>query len=266
LIVYFQEQLQKVELTLEQQVNAECGVKFPWKRMRLPNNLQPISYKLFLHPNLTTLDYTGHVEIDIQVINETNILIFHQLHLNVTYFSLKIGSQMVPVRLAICELLNQWAFVLDRKLQPQHKVRIRIEFNSIIPRLILAGFYANRHIDYEKNSETISAVTQFEPTHARRAFPCFDEPAFKAQFNVSIVREPHHVALSNMEVESSEPYDVYYVLDHFRPSLKMSTYILAFAVLDGFNKTQKVTKTTKKPVEINVFASTHGYQEQCKSY
>lgn len=44
----------------------------------------------------------------------------------------------------------------------------------------------------------VVASTQFEPTSARAAFPCFDEPAFKANFSVQIRREAKHIALSNM--------------------------------------------------------------------
>lgn len=46
------------------------------------------------------------------------------------------------------------------------------------------------------------AVTQFEPTYARRAFPCYDEPALKAEFNVAVVKQKNQIALSNMPIKS----------------------------------------------------------------
>lgn len=52
----------------------------------------------------------------------------------------------------------------------------------------------------------MSAVTQFEPTHARRAFPCFDEPDFKAVFELSLARERRHVARANSALLRTEDY------------------------------------------------------------
>jgi hypothetical protein len=88
-------------MTLEQQINSECGAMFPWKRIRLPKDIQPDRYKLWLHPNLTTLDLTGSVEIDVQVKTETNLLVIHQQNLNITFFTLRVDSQSIPVRLVI---------------------------------------------------------------------------------------------------------------------------------------------------------------------
>lgn len=50
----------------------------------------------------------------------------------------------------------------------------------------------------------VLASTQFEATFARAAFPCFDEPAFKAKFTIRIVREPRHIAVSNMPIVGAQ--------------------------------------------------------------
>ncbi|XP_075553752.1 aminopeptidase N-like [Dermacentor variabilis] len=75
-------------------------------------------------------------------------------------------------------------------------------------------------------------LTFFEPTFARRAFPCFDEPDFKAIFTVTIVRPEGYTALSTMPVQKQEERSHGFVADTFAPTMPMSTYTLAFAVLN----------------------------------
>ena len=76
------------------------------------------------------------------------------------------------------------------------------------------------------------ATTQFEATDARAAFPCFDEPKFKSQFIVTLVHEKGYSALSNMPVEKVITRDDGFMESHFKESVKMSTYLLAFIVCD----------------------------------
>ncbi|ROT67359.1 Aminopeptidase N [Penaeus vannamei] len=77
------------------------------------------------------------------------------------------------------------------------------------------------------------AATQFQPTDARRAFPCLDEPALKANFTVSLAREEHMATLSNMEIEATEPRRSGRLgVDHYHTTVKMSTYLVAFVVSD----------------------------------
>lgn len=68
------------------------------------------------------------------------------------------------------------------------------------------GFYKSSYI---LNTNTIYlATTQFQPTYARRAFPCFDEPAFKAVFNIYLTYPSEYNALSNMPGEYHDASDV----------------------------------------------------------
>ena len=75
------------------------------------------------------------------------------------------------------------------------------------------------------------AATQFEALRARRALPCFDEPAMKATYNVTLGHAQEFISLSNMPRRSSETRDGF-VYDHFQRTVKMSTYLLVFVVCD----------------------------------
>jgi len=87
------------------------------------------------------------------------------------------------------------------------------------------------------------ATTHFEPTDARAAFPCFDEPHLKANFTMSLVRDPHQIALFNTEKIGEESFKNGLLrVDHFATTVKMSTYLVAFVVCD-FAKKSKQTKS-----------------------
>ena len=75
-------------------------------------------------------------------------------------------------------------------------------------------------------------MSHFEPAHARKVFPCFDEPSFKASFTISITHDPEYYALSNMPRARLVTRKDGLVEEHFAPSVNMSSYLVAFAVLD----------------------------------
>ena len=93
----------------------------------------------------------------------------------------------------------------------------------------MAGFYRSTYKGKD-GSTRYMATTQMEPTDARRAFPCFDEPALKAKFTVTLVADPELTCLSNMDVKSEQNTASNKKAVTFNTTPPMSTYLLAFIV------------------------------------
>ncbi|CAH2070884.1 unnamed protein product, partial [Iphiclides podalirius] len=116
----------------------------------------------------------------------------------------------------------------------------------------LTGFYKSTYTN-SKNEIKSLAATQFEPTSARAAFPCFDEPAFKAKFEISIAHLQNLTVLSNMKVAAQEPINEEpgWQWTHFDRSVNMSTYLVAYVISDfkyletNYTSMDNVTKTIR---------------------
>ncbi|XP_063908739.1 aminopeptidase N-like isoform X2 [Zophobas morio] len=141
--------------------------------------------------------------------------------------------------------------VMRNLLEVDHNYTINIKLTSNITNN-LAGFYRTSYKDLNGQSRWI-ATTNFQPIGARRVFPCFDEPNFKSQFEITIARRTNMTVLSNMPLRETEPITNApgWVWDHFETSLPMSTYLVAFTICDFHNL--RSTSTAAGPV-INIWA------------
>uniref|UniRef100_A0A672LNB2 Aminopeptidase n=1 Tax=Sinocyclocheilus grahami TaxID=75366 RepID=A0A672LNB2_SINGR len=227
------------------------GEPFPWNKMRLPDTASPLHYHLLIHPNLTSLDFTGMVQIQIEVHENTKNIILHSKDLHISNARLldsDIG-QIQALKVLEYPYFQQIALISEHALlKRDHVYSIQLEFAASLSESF-HGFYKSTYRT-SKGDLRVVASTQFEPTSARAAFPCFDEPAFKANFSVRIRREAKHIALSNMPKLRTLELPGGLFEDQFDVSVKMSTYLVAFIVSDFLS----ISKTSQHGVQISVYA------------
>ncbi|KAL3886465.1 hypothetical protein ACJMK2_026450 [Sinanodonta woodiana] len=229
---------------------ATNGKPFPWRNVRLPDSVLPIEYHIFLHPNISLSIFQGVVTILCKVQKETDFFVFHIKDLNISDYGVKLSNgENVVVNEYLEYKRNEQIYVrLERQLPTGTQFNLEVKFLGQLTGK-LSGFYKSSY-KTDNGEERYIATTHFEPTDARSAFPCFDEPHFKAIFQMSIVREKDYIALYNMPLNRSEVYEKgSLMVDHFEKSVDMSTYLVAFVVCDYKN----VTSHTKGNVKVSVY-------------
>uniref|UniRef100_A0A8C6CUI2 Aminopeptidase n=1 Tax=Moschus moschiferus TaxID=68415 RepID=A0A8C6CUI2_MOSMO len=181
---------------------ATNGEIFPWHELRLPTVVIPLHYDLLIHPNLTSLDFVASEKIEVLVRDATQFIILHSKDLEIINASLQseedVRYREPGERLTVLSYPahQQIALLVPEKLRADLRYSVAIDFRAKLADGF-EGFYKSTYRTLGGETRTI-AVTDFEPTEARMAFPCFDEPLFKANFSIKIRRESRHIALSNM--------------------------------------------------------------------
>nr|XP_018910157.1 PREDICTED: puromycin-sensitive aminopeptidase-like [Bemisia tabaci]XP_018910165.1 PREDICTED: puromycin-sensitive aminopeptidase-like [Bemisia tabaci]XP_018910174.1 PREDICTED: puromycin-sensitive aminopeptidase-like [Bemisia tabaci] len=198
---------------------------------RLPTNVGPIHYELYLKPDLQSLTFSGNETIKIEIKSATNKIVLHAAELDVTNASVTLssGETVTPdVSLSPDDELLTLSFI---KELPPGQASLTCSFVGELNDK-LKGFYRSKCIDPVSRKETYAAVTQFCAIDARKCFPCWDEPAVKAQFTVTLCVQDDKVALSNMPViEESHDGEGNKILK-FETTHVMSTYLVAIVVGD----------------------------------
>ncbi|MBP9719004.1 MAG: M1 family metallopeptidase [Candidatus Levybacteria bacterium] len=222
--------------------------------IRLSQDIEPTRYKLFLKPNLETFLFTGEETITIILHKPTKTIILHSVDLKIKNVVWRDANNTVQKGTVSYDKKTETAIFTFSKPLATGVGELSLSFSGVLGEN-LRGFYRSK---YTVNGEEFyMATTQFESTDARRAFPSFDEPAFKAIFDVTLQIPPLTTAISNtLETDIIEHEGGYKVVN-FAPTPKMSTYLLAFVV----GQFEYIEKKTKKGVIVRVF-TTPGKKKQ----
>ncbi|MCJ1395947.1 Aminopeptidase 2 mitochondrial [Xylographa bjoerkii] len=187
-------------------------------RQVLPANVKPIHYTLELQPSLKTFEVEGSVTIELTVVENSSEISLNVFELEISSMTLRSasGQQHEPKSVMYHDFhLSYFEY---------HRSTTRPSSDG------LQGFYRS---SYTQNGvKKYMAASQMEAIDARKAFPCFDEPALKATFDVTLITDLGLTCLSNMDVSLQSDIGKGKQKVAFARSPPMSTYLIAFAVGD----------------------------------
>ena len=192
---------------------------------RLPVTVTPTHYTLWFAPDLQNATFRGRETIDVAIVNPTTSITLNAAEIQFGTVTITAGGRMQTARVML-DVKNEMAtFTVDRPL-PRGTASIQFTYAGILNDK-LRGFYLST-----ANGRRY-AVTQMEATDARRAFPSWDEPAYKATFDISLMINAGDTAISNGAQLSDRPGPE--AGKHtlvFARTAKMSSYLVAMLVGD----------------------------------
>ncbi|MGA2694905.1 MAG: M1 family metallopeptidase [Terriglobales bacterium] len=192
---------------------------------RLPSSVVPSHYELFLDPDIAAKTFSGEETIDVQVTARTREIVLNSLDLDISSAQITYAGKTETARVIYDKPAEMVRFGVPDAI-PAGSAQIRLKFSGPLTRG-LRGLYLS-HSDRRDY-----AVTQFEGTYARMMFPCFDEPNYKATFDLSVAAANGDTAISNGHIITDTPIPG--TGRHtitFSTSPKMSTYLVALAIGD----------------------------------
>ena len=194
---------------------------------RLPTTVVPSSYKLSLDPDIAAQKFSGEETITVMVQQPTREIVLNSLGLEISLAEALPGLDMpsLPAQVTY-DQPNEMARLTFAKPVPKGIIGLHLKFSG----KLTAGL---RGLYLSKSAHRQYAVTQFEGTYARMMFPGFDEPGFKATFDLSVIADKGDTAISNGHIIQDEPQpgSTRHKLT-FSTSPRMSTYLVALAVGD----------------------------------
>lgn len=216
---------------------------------QLPRTATPSHYAVEITPHADKMTFDGKVKIDIEVLQSTNTIVLQAADLtfaNSTLAAANGKGKPLAAKVSVDADAQTATFAFDRPLAPGRYV-LATDYSGII-NTQANGLFG---LDYATaDGQKRALYTQFENSDARRFIPSWDEPNFKATFDLTVNAPAGQMAVSNMPIASSKDIAGGLTRTVFQTSPKMSTYLLFFGLGDFDRATLKAENGT----EIGVIA------------
>lgn len=248
------------------QATTQSPVKLNY---RLPGDLIPNHYDIMLDVQFTnqtannkSFPYNGFVKINFTCIKETNQLVFHMNQINITRITLKgindtsFGNDLTDFNWSFEDERQFFQASLPRILQKGYSYSVLIDYIGYLQDDNV-GFYRSSYVTKDGIRRWLM-TSQMEPTDARKAFPCFDEPALKATFSVTVLHPSNYHAISNMPIENTVTTGLV-TKTVFQKTPIMSTYLVGLVVSDFQCKNS--TAYAPEKVDVRVCAKPEAYDQ-----
>jgi aminopeptidase N len=190
---------------------------------RLPEVAAPDNYRLFFTPDLDKATFEGDETISIRVLKPTAEITLNAADLDFHEVTIS-GSGSTQTAKITPETEKEMVVLSIEKPLSAGPATIHITYSGTLNNE-MRGLYLGKDDQGRKY-----AATQFEATDARRAFPSFDEPSYKATFDITAIADKGHVAISNQKVVSDTPGPGDKHTVRFATTAKMSSYLAALVV------------------------------------
>lgn len=207
LIVSCEALLQEFHLSVQSNVQDEINY-------RLPDDVQPFNYKLDLTLEEgfeTSKKFTGKVAITLKATkNDVKSFKLHARDLDFDKKSITLivkndsSNNLFKTYSGPEEKTDFLTINTNTALNLTKIYILTIPYTGKLSDTDMSGFYLSTYKDSNKDTKKYLATTQFEDTGARRAFPCFDEPALKATFDISITVPAEYTAMSNTPTSTTQ--------------------------------------------------------------
>jgi tricorn protease interacting factor F2/3 len=187
--------------------------------------VNPINYRIHLEPDLVKFKVSGHLEVLLEALQPVEDIVLNSLEIAIWQCGVMVDDDFIVCPFEIDPAQERLRIALPKKMSG--KILLKIDYESLINNK-MAGFYRSTY-DADGDIKYI-AVTQFEESDARRAFPCMDHLSKKATFEVEMTVDEGLVAISNGIVLEEKPLAGGKKRVQFEKTPKMSTYLVFFGV------------------------------------